>query len=263
MKRVFLVVINNWPYLHTQFVQSVTDMIIYGQRVLGDSNISIDFKFICGAYIDNMRNKAAAEAIAGQYDYLVMLDADMVYPKDTVHRLVAHDKPVVGGLYYWKSKRPRLDKRPDDYAPHVYMESRPDIFDKKQAKMYIPINLVEYLDDELIEIDGMGGGGVCIKREVLEKIGKPQFECNWYSDIMTGEDLDFCTKARAAGYKLYADLGLKYAHIVQAAVYDGKLVEQLAIKSLMEPEEVVKKQPKQRLPIEKMLKRINGGKNNA
>lgn len=225
MKRVIVCVINNWPYLHTQFVSSVVNMMVYSKEVMARTNIDVMFDFVWGAYIDSMRTQCAAKCIAGKFDYLIMLDADMVYPKDTVQRLVQHDKPVVGGLYYWKILKPFTDATGFGYAPHAYKKRKYEPLSGKKEHRYDAIN-VNIIDDDFIEVDGLGGGGMCIKREVLEQVGNPQFECMWYSEDMTSEDLEFCRRSKKAGFKVYLDLTLKFGHIMQSLIYKGSLYDQ-------------------------------------
>jgi hypothetical protein len=64
--------------------------------------------------------------------------------------------------------------------------------------------------DALIECDAVGFGCVLIRREVFEAIQYPYFE----ADPETGgaEDFDFCEKARAAGYKIWADFSIQANH---------------------------------------------------
>mgnify|MGYP003146155159 CR=1 FL=1 len=222
MKRVMVCVVNNWPYLHSYFVESFANLITYTREQSKNTRIWCDFRFVWGAYVDVMRNESASVAIKGQYDYLIMLDADMVYPKETIIKLVGHDKDVVGGLYYWKTLKPFRNKKGAGYAPHAYKKFAGDIF--SEYSQYLSIQ-VEKQEQDLVEVDGLGGGGMCIKREVLEKVARPQFECTWDSTELSGEDLDFCKKAKSKGFKLFCDLSVKFGHLTQAAVDQGKLLD--------------------------------------
>jgi len=229
MKRVLVCVVNNWAYLHSYFVESLTNLISYTN--LNCKDIQFDVRFVWGAYIDVMRNEASTYTIKYKYDYLIMLDADMTYPEDTIERLVKHDKDVIGGLYYWKILRKTADGR-RVYLPHAYRFAKADFLDEE--KKWAPID-VSKIEKDVIEVDGLGGGGVCIKREVLEKIGSPQFECTWESDSLSGEDLLFCEKAKNEGFKVYCDLTLKYGHIIQSIV-DGGVLQDMQTYSITHPE---------------------------
>lgn len=258
MKRVLVCVINNWPYLHSYFVESFTNMMTYTKESESHTGIHCDFRFVWGAYVDVMRNQSVSLALRGQYDFLMMLDADMIYPKHSVIQSVNHDKDVVCGLYYWKTLKPYVNKPGGGYAPHAYKEYAETIFN--DYPQWVSIN-VEKQEASLVPVEGLGGGGLCIKREVLEKVGRPQFECTWESTEISGEDLNFCRKAKKEGFKLYCDLSLKFGHITQSVVHDAKLVDLQKYASInrdsfpgMAEEDVVIKQSD---ISEKDLKEIN------
>ena len=51
--------------------------------------------------------------------------------------------------------------------------------------------------------------------EVFEKLKKPWFKFDMHKDgyMLQGEDAWFCSQARKAGYKIWADGSLKIGHI--------------------------------------------------
>ena len=224
MKRVFVGILNNWPYLHSYFVKSLMEIVMHCHKVMGETQIQVDFDFCWGAYVDAMRNEAVNRCMKGQYDYLIMFDADMVYPKDVVQRLIAHDKDVVNGVYYWKVLK-QTKEGPKAYAPHVYLKRKQDMFDEgTDMHRYDPID-INRIEQDLVEVDALGGGGMCIKRHVLEKIGPPYFSCQWEdSSWISGEDMRFCKSAKDNGFKVWCDLTLQFGHLTQGAIYEKNLL---------------------------------------
>lgn len=75
-----------------------------------------------------------------------------------------------------------------------------------------------FLDDEPVEVGGVGFGFVAMKSEVFEKVPRPwflidrvkwdelDFECN------VGEDYSFCNHARAVGYQIWVDPLVRVKH---------------------------------------------------
>ncbi len=63
-------------------------------------------------------------------------------------------------------------------------------------------------------IDGCGFGCVLIKTEVLRKVGYPQFTYHHAIRIedTVSEDVDFCRKARANGFSIWADTSVRCGH---------------------------------------------------
>lgn len=133
------------------------------------------------------RNYISAQAVKRGCDYLFMADDDMIYSPDTISRLLAHNKEIIGGMYFTKYE----DKEP----------------------------LIEYLDNnrptELFECGALGGGLMLIKTEVFKKINQPWYGYIWYDNGMIKESNDwfFCHKAKAAGYKIWCDPTVEAKHI--------------------------------------------------
>jgi hypothetical protein len=59
----------------------------------------------------------------------------------------------------------------------------------------------------LEEVESIGMGVMLISRKVFEKLSEPWFETPWRTDKRgyIGEDVFFCRKATAAGFKIYID----------------------------------------------------------
>lgn len=137
--------------------------------------------------------------------YLFMIDSDVLPPPDIIERLLAHDKPVVGGFYRKKEKFPV--KKLDGTMTAI---QRPVVYDysywDEESKRHMYIQRVE--DGKGLEkVDGMGAGCWLIKREVIEEIGKSPF-----SLAESGEDLSFCRAVYDAGYEVWVDWDSPCAH---------------------------------------------------
>lgn len=129
-------------------------------------------------------------------DYLLWIDADQVFPPDTLMRLVAHDKPIVGTLV--STKEP----------PHMVVTG---IGDQEYGYM----SILDWPENSLIEVDVTGFGCCLIKREVLEafpegnpfeRIKIPAF------DSKMGEDWSFCVRAKEMGFPIHVDTSIPVGH---------------------------------------------------
>jgi len=137
--------------------------------------------------------------------YLFMLDSDVLPPPNIIERLLADDKPVVGGFYRKKEKFPvkQLDGTMTTVQrPVVYDYSHYD--EEKDRHLY---NQRVDTKQGLEKVDGMGAGCWMIKREVIEAIGKSPFSLS-----QSGEDLCFCRAVYEAGYEVWVDWDLPCAH---------------------------------------------------
>ena len=134
------------------------------------------------------RTWLSAQAIKGGCTHLFFVDDDMVYEKDTLEKLLAAKKEIIGAKY--------ANRRGSG-------------------------EVVEYLEtkdgEEPFEVVALGGGCVLISTEVMKKITPPWF---WYKIAQTGavvmsHDWFFCERAREAGFKIWCDPTIKPGHIGQ------------------------------------------------
>jgi hypothetical protein len=126
---------------------------------------------------------------ATRAEWLVMLDSDVTPPPDFLPRLMAHNKPMVGGWYRMKDA--------DNYP--VVFDFAPTSSQWTQRKR--PGKGLE-------SIDGAGAGCWLMHRSVAEAIGpKP------YASILGGEDLYMCAKVHSAGFDIWLDWSMECRHL--------------------------------------------------
>ncbi len=148
--------------------------------------------------IDSARNMLVQEAMKdSSYTHMLMIDDDMTFESDFALKLLEQDVDVVGGLAF--KRRPAFT---------------PCVFEKRQDKKYYPI-----LPEVFREVDVVGTGGILIKMDVFKKLKYPWFE-TYYDDSGRhwSVDFDFCIKAKAAGFKIFADPEAEMGHIGDPAV---------------------------------------------
>jgi GT2 family glycosyltransferase len=81
------------------------------------------------------------------------------------------------------------------------------------------VNEVDFvMEDEPVEVWGIGFGFVLMKHGVFEKMDRPWFEIEkirWPEhsfDTNVGEDYSWCMRARRAGFKVMVDPKVKVGH---------------------------------------------------
>jgi len=128
------------------------------------------------------RNEAVMHALRGEYTHLFFLDSDMVFPADALARLLAHGKPIVGATYIRQC------------APYNLLGA----FETPPPKKGL---------HEALELPT---GCLLINVAVLKRLKWPWFYWEYGTEPgqRTGEDIKFCRDARAAGYKVWCDMGL-------------------------------------------------------
>lgn len=142
-------------------------------------------------------------------EFLFFIDSDIVF--DPVHfdRIVSHNLPVVGGIYFKKSMKldPCIEGKIGEEDPVTH----------------------------LMEVKSTGTGFLCIRRDVFEAIrtmmmkecpdnfcyeNDPDPETRWdffpfgaRGRSYRSEDWYFCDLARRAGFKVYVDCSVQLGHI--------------------------------------------------
>lgn len=122
----------------------------------------------------------------------------MIIPRNTLAKLLSHDKDVVSGVYSYKV----LNN--DEVVAKKFMD--------KERTDYGNLKIKAIQNSSgLIEVDGFGFGCVLTKVSMFDKIPFPWFI---YTQDM-GEDIFFCRKAQNEGYKLWLDTDVICGHIGQ------------------------------------------------
>ena len=175
----------------TFFTASLASLDYDGERMM-----------ISNSLVYDARNKLADVAIENNFDYLLFIDSDMVFPKDGYKRLLSHNKDIVGGLYFG---------RRGEHSPVAYKEVVTRTTFRNPS--CTPIDNISGLQ----EVQGIGLGFCLIKVEVLKKIRK-RYKSIFEPIKGLGEDLAFEYKARKLGYKIYCDCDIDLGHVAQTIV---------------------------------------------
>lgn len=140
------------------------------------------------------RNWIAAQAVKNGCTHLFFVDDDMIIPEDTLDRLLAHDKDIIGAVYNTK-----------------YETQAPVIEYFPEEKPYIDI----FLKDLIFKCGALGTGCLLIKCDVFRKIPQIWFNYEWNPNgsVKMSHDWLFCHKAREYGYDIWADPSLEVGHL--------------------------------------------------
>ena len=199
-KKVTLAIPLSWSHTWSPFFLSCLQMCLHAsqfyQLAVYTSNTSL---------IDKMREVLGDEVLTTEPDYILWLDADQLYPMETIVKLAKHVDSghlVVGGI------------TPDKHTakPMVYRFLN-DAGSCAHDKAF-------EVGRGLVKVDAMGFGGIMMAREVLEKVKFPRFPRVWDEAMQSyvGEDFGFYNKCRKAGIEVWADTDLHYSHMVGTAV---------------------------------------------
>ncbi len=193
-----------------------------------------------GSMITASRNNTVQAALAENMDYLMWIDSDMVFPPDALHRLLAHDKDIVGATYNKKVAPYETLGRllgepppggmgdvklwPAATLPGGMMLVKADVYRAIQWPAYFEtyrwgMGLVDGF--EAFKIMMRNSFGAVPSEEALDALADSELAAwlrqqsyllgeNGEPHFYFSEDLNFCRKARRAGFKIHCDLELTY-----------------------------------------------------
>lgn len=169
----------------------------------------VGFRVQRGYLIDAERNAIAQAAIDDGYDFVLMVDSDVVLPFDALANLLDPPQDVVMGVY--REKR-YMDKgrylnahrhMPQDYVLESAMTA--DELDRPSNR---------------VTIKGGGAGCLMISTAALERMPKPWFEFVQYDNgECLSEDLYFCENARASGLTVWCDVRVRCGHVTKGVIW--------------------------------------------
>ena len=140
------------------------------------------------------KNMTVKDFLETDCEWYVSIDSDQVPLKNPLD-LVFSGREIIG------LPTPITDSKIVIW--NIFMDS------KMVPGKYSPLRLDKAMLDEnaypdLIECHGIGGGCVVVKREVFEKVYPPNLdEVNSDGQMETEHDLEFCRRARQAGYHIF------------------------------------------------------------
>lgn len=144
------------------------------------------------------RNHLVRQALDNECDWLLMLDDDMSVPPNLLSRLIAHDKDVVGALYY---------QRGGAFHP-VIMRRHENEIGEFRGEFYSPLDPV-IKNPGLHEVDIIGGGCMLFKVNVFKKLTEPYF---WW-EATSGTDIAICSNLKKAGVSIWIDTTIELGHL--------------------------------------------------
>ena len=148
----------------------------------------------CSSSPSKGRNILVEMARKAECTHLFMLDSDMVFPYQTLSRLLAHGKDIVGATY---------SKRTPPYDTLGVSISGKEEFSSSGLK----------------EVEALPGGCLLIATPVFEKFEDPIFRWGVQGGDEVSEDTMFCRHARKLGYKVWMDVELSKHMIHVGKIY--------------------------------------------
>ena len=181
-------------------------MLRMGASVVADGIMDVRTFMLMGTLITFARNDILKDAMQRtDATHYLFMDTDHRFPWQSLLRLLSANKDIVGVNYSVRKGTPRstafLDLEESDEKLR-FLQPAPEGADK---------------ENQYVKVDAVGMGMTLIRAHVFDAIEFPWFE-TVYDKVnrkWVGEDVDFCNKARAAGFDIWVDtlLSEEIAHI--------------------------------------------------
>ena len=177
--------------VQTEFAQSLMRMKLVGE---------VQHAFLACSLIYKSRNDLADMAMQSGADYVLWLDSDVVFPSTLMVDLMEdmEGRDIVTGIYHMR--------RPP-FKPVIWKKCRMGLVPAENESE----DWDDYPKDGIFEIEGCGFGCVMMRTSILQPI------VDRFHDLFAplpgyGEDLSFCIRAKACGFKIHADPNLQIGH---------------------------------------------------
>lgn len=161
-------------------------------------SVSFTWAEVEGTLGPHNRWLAGQQAIQHQCDYLWLVDNDMSFPPDTLARLLASQKDLIGAAYHSRVLPLRTVVKMTD----------------SQGTVIVPD--AGTFPDAPFVCHAIGSGCKLVAVSALRRIPQPWFALEW--DQTTGEllktdDVWFCEQAKKAGIETWCDPTIPVKHI--------------------------------------------------
>ena len=174
--------------IHSVFSHNLHSLLQYNWQKGIETKVFYNMSTLLQAQRENLVNAARSWAAT----HILWLDSDMSFPFYTAYKLLDHKEPIVGANY---------TTRQIPYKTVAY-KTLGGNWDS-----HLKHNKDQPLTKELIEVEGMGMGCMLTDITVFDHIEKPYFPVTWMPEAedYLGEDINFCSAARAKGYRIWVD----------------------------------------------------------
>ena len=168
--------------------------------------------------VAGFKNLMIEHAVKHDYDYLFLVDSDLVLHPETLRHLVSLEKDIVAEVFWtrWEPSFPEL--------PQVWISDQYNLFESTRGESITQEEILQRVQSFLNKLRApgvylVGGLGACtlISRKALNS-GLSFNEI--YNVSLIGEDRHFCIRAAALGFQLFADTHFPAFHIYRASDLD-------------------------------------------
>jgi hypothetical protein len=145
--------------------------------------------------VAEIKNKIILKAIKEEFDYVFMVDSDLILHSKTLEGLINANKDIISNIFWTKWSKNDIESLPNCWDFDHYS--------------FLPETLKQ-LKKPGIYKTGMTGASILIKTDVF----KNKVNYNPIKNLsFWGEDRSFCIRAICAGYQIWVDTNYPSKHL--------------------------------------------------
>ncbi len=191
-----LVAVPTFENITAETFKSIYDLDAHGHE--------LSFEYVKGYDCARARNDIGKKTIEGGYDYVLMVDSDIILPKDALKNLLEFPSEITLGCYPHKNT--------DNGEAELFKANLPNFVNR--------ISYSELNGKIRVEVKGGGFGCALVKASVFQKIAFPWFKYVVYDNgSLLSEDLYFCDQAKKNRIAIWADARVRCGHLRKSFQY--------------------------------------------
>lgn len=190
-KRKILIALPCYRTMEAEAVDSLCQVITWSNRHL--EGYSVEMKMAARQQVVVARSGLAQHALDHDFEYILFIDDDHVWPVDVIARLLAHRKEAVSAVYF---------RRTPPYGPVAFRGVKLDngevVYERLRGD-----------EKGLQPVDAVGMGCFLLEVDILKKMEQPFF----VMEGRQGSDMHFSWRIRELGIPIYLDCDLVVGHL--------------------------------------------------
>lgn len=187
------------PTMDTVPVEFMKSLIRLTQKLSADG-VDYTVAIESGTLVYMARDRLAGKAVNEGYSHVLWLDSDMVFEPELLDDLMFSGKDFVTGIAHGRRK---------PFCSCLFKDINLD---------NLTLWKLEEYPKDTFEVAGCGMACCLISTEIIKQV--MLINGTAYNPIpQYGEDLSFCKRATALGFKIYAEPTVRLGHIAHIAIY--------------------------------------------
>ncbi|MCM3758431.1 glycosyltransferase [Sporosarcina aquimarina] len=169
--------------------------------------------------VANMKDQIIQHALDDTYDYLFLVDSDILLSPQTIEHLIYSEKDIISEIF-WTKWQPEAHEQPqvwmsDEYTQWEQVRAE-RLSDEEKTSRYLDF-IQKMRTPGIYQVGGLGACTLISKKALRAGVNFKEI----HNLSFWGEDRHFCVRAAALGFPLYVDTYFPAYHIYRTSDLEG------------------------------------------